>query len=477
MRAMSEITAAAPGRAVDGFDGAAFRARRTRNWLVLGFLYAFFYATRYNLSALSGQLCNSFGWTNTEYGIFETMMPFVYGVSVLVNGPLADRIGGKKAFLFGAAGVVVMNFLFGLGTLVVTTPAVWTGTGKEAVVVTPAVLGHGFSAGQILALMAVVWGLNGYFQSFGALSIVKVNAQWFHMRERGTFSGIFGVLIRFGLILSFVGVPWLAAHLPLVWAFWIPAAGVAVLFALNYFLMENAPADAGFDGLDTGDGSAVGDEKPAPLGDILRKVFASRTAWMIAGGSTMIGFVRRSTVDVWFAKYFSNVWLPQGTKLADYWPYQAAAWGIAILGIGGGFAFGIASDGIFKSRRAPVITIGFSGMAILLGCLGAAQVAHLGPWVMAAILAGLSFFINGAHGMIGGAASMDFGGRKAAATAAGLFDGIQYFTSAPFVGIGMGRVLDHWGWGAWAWVPIPFAVMGAIIMSRLWNVTPGKKAH
>src|SRR5262245_17703554 len=155
--------------------------------MVLGLLYAFFYATRYNLSALSGPLSSYFGWTNTEYGIFETMMPFVYGVSVLVNGPIADRVGGKKAFLFGAAGVVVMNFLFGLGTRVVEVPAVWSGEGKAAVLVTPAVLGYGFTRGGIIAMMAAIWGINGYFQSFGALSIVKVNAQWFHLRERGTF--------------------------------------------------------------------------------------------------------------------------------------------------------------------------------------------------------------------------------------------------------------------------------------------------
>ncbi len=474
---MSEIASTAAPPVEGSFEDPAFRARRRQNWLVLGFLYAFFYATRYNLSALAGQLTQSFGWTNTEYGIFETMMPFVYGVSVLVNGPIADRIGGKKAFLFGAAGVVVMNFLFGLGTLAVLTPAVWSGTGKGAVVVTPAVLGYGLGSGSIIALLATIWGLNGYFQSFGALSIVKVNAQWFHLRERGTFAGIFGVLIRFGLILAFSGVPWLAGHVPLVWSFWIPAAGVAVLIGLNSLLMENTPADAGFPGLDTGDGSAVGDEAPAPLGEVLRKVFQSRVAWTIAGASMMIGFVRRSTVDVWFAKYFANVWLPKGTPLSDYLPYQVAAWGIALLGIAGGFAFGMASDGFFRSRRAPVITIGFTGMAVLLTALGLAQNAGAGPWVMAGILACLSFFINGAHGMIGGAASMDFGGRKAAATAAGLFDGIQYFTSAPFVGIGMGRVLDRWHWEAWPWVPIPFAVMGAIIISTIWNVTPGKRAH
>jgi OPA family glycerol-3-phosphate transporter-like MFS transporter len=461
-----------------GFADPAFRRRRVQNWLVLGFLYACFYASRYNLSATSSLLTAHFGWTNTQYGVFETMMPFAYGASVLVNGPIADRVGGKRAFLFGAVGVVVMNVLFGAGTLLVQTPAVWQGTGKAAVVVTPAVLSHGLGMNTVIAGMATVWGLNGYFQSFGALSIVKVNAQWFNLRERGTFAGIFGVLIRFGLILGFSGVPLLTKVLPLEWAFWVPAATVAVVLVLNYFFMEATPADAGFPGLDTGDGSTAGDEKPAPLREILAKVFTSRAAWTIAIGSMMIGFVRRSTVDGgWFPKYFGEVWLPKGEALSSFWPYQTAVWGIGILGIAGGFAFGITSDRVFGSRRAPVITLGFVGMALCLVALGLSNKLGAGPWAVAVVLAILAFFINGAHGIIGGAASMDFGGRKAAATAAGLFDGIQYFTSAPFVGIGMGKILDTWSWGAWAWAPIPFAIAGAIVMSTIWNVTPGKRMH
>jgi OPA family glycerol-3-phosphate transporter-like MFS transporter len=77
--------------------------------------------------------------------------------------------------------------------------------------------------------------------------------------------------------------------------------------------------------------------------------------------------------------------------------------------------------------------------------------------------------------MIGGAASMDFGGRKAAATAAGLFDGMQYLAGA-FVGMGVGYVTTVWGWEAWHWAPIPFAIVGALLMIKLWNVVPTKRS-
>ncbi len=457
------------------FANPAFQQRRNVNWVVLGLLYAFFYMTRYNFAATMSELSRTFGWTNTQLGVFETMMPLVYGLSVVFNGPLADRIGGKKAFLFGAVGVTVMNFAFGACTLAVVTPAVMAGAGHDAHVVTAAILREGIAPGSLLVTMAVIWGINGYFQSFGALSIVKVNAQWFHVRERGTFAGVFGVLIRLGLILAFSGVPFILTVLPLPYAFWLPGTFVGVMFIVNFLWMKDSPADAGFGEMDTGEGD-VDDGKPATLKVVLTRVFGSRTTWMIALCSMMIGMVRRSTVDSWYPKYFRETYMGAGgTELAHYLPYQAAVWGIAVLGIAGGFAFGISSDRVYGGRRAPVITFGFVGMAATLCLLGLSGRAGMGPWAPAACLALLSFFVNGAHGMIGGAASMDFGGRKAAATAAGLFDGMQYLASS-FVGVGMGWVLDHWGWGAWPWVPIPFACAGALIISRLWNVTPGRRA-
>jgi MFS transporter, OPA family, glycerol-3-phosphate transporter len=450
---------------------AEFRRLRVINWLSLGFLYAFFYMTRYNYTAVAPVLADLLGWKNTDLGVFETMMPLVYGLSVVLNGPFADRIGGKKAFLFGAIGVALMNFLFGLASLCITSTAVWEGTGMARHVVTPAILKFGLSGGMILTLMAIVWGLNGYFQSFGALSIVKVNAQWFHVRERGTFSGIFGVLIRFGLLLAFQGVPLILLVLPWQYAFWIPGACVLVLFVINYFFMHNSPKDAGLGDFETGDSIEDDDTKPSSLKFVLRKVFASRVTWMIALGSMMIGFVRRSVVDAWWPKYFVDFHGADKSAFATYLPYIIATWGIALAGIAGGFVFGIASDRRFGGRRAPVITFGFIGMAVVLALFGISDFLDLGPVAAACCLVLLSFSVNGAHGMIGGAASMDFGGKKAAATAAGLFDGMQYLAGA-FVGMGVGYITTNWGWGAWHWAPIPFALIGAFVMSRLWNVTP-----
>jgi OPA family glycerol-3-phosphate transporter-like MFS transporter len=451
----------------------AFTGRRTLNWLAVGLLYAFFYTTRYNWTVVSPKIANVLGWQNAQLGVFETMMPIVYALSVILNGPIADRIGGKKAFLFGAAGVVIMNVLFGLASLAVVTPAVWEGVKQAKHIVTPAVLRPGVAPGALLSFMAVTWGLNGYFQAFGALSIVKINAHWFHVRERGTFSGVFGVLIRLGLLLAFQGVPLILLAFPWQYAFWIPAACVALFFLICLGLVHNTPAEAGFGEFETGD---AGDEGsgPASLGFVLSRIFASRAAWTIALASMMIGFVRRSHLDAWWPRYLEQYHGASPEKFATYAPYLVATWGIALSGIAGGFAFGISSDRRFGGRRAPVITFGFIGMAVALAASGVSDHLHMGPMLAAIWLVVLSFCVNGAHGMIGGAASMDFGGKKATATAAGMFDGMQYLT-AFLVGPGVPIITKRWGWEAWHWAPIPFALIGALLIGTLWNVVPSRK--
>jgi MFS transporter, OPA family, glycerol-3-phosphate transporter len=84
-------------------------------------------------------------------------------------------------------------------------------------------------------------------------------------------------------------------------------------------------------------------------------------------------------------------------------------------------------------------------------------------------------WIFGVHGMLSGTASMDFGGRKAAATAAGLLDGVQYLGSG-LVGFGLGWLLDVCGWKIWPYALIPFSVVGAALMLLLWNARPARAA-
>jgi len=160
-------------------------------------------------------------------------------------------------------------------------------------------------------------------------------------------------------------------------------------------------------------------------------------------------------------------------------------------GICGGLLCGWMSDKLFQSRRPPVAFFFYLIQVVMLALLGLTLgQGTTGGQVWAVLLLGLTaMFIFGVHGMLSGTASMDFGGRKAAASVAGALDGIQYIGSG-LTGFGLGWILKTYGWDgvatqghqpahAWIWVGciIPFSLLGAFIMTRIWNAKAGAGAH
>jgi OPA family glycerol-3-phosphate transporter-like MFS transporter len=81
------------------------------------------------------------------------------------------------------------------------------------------------------------------------------------------------------------------------------------------------------------------------------------------------------------------------------------------------------------------------------------------------------------HSMLSGTASMDFGGKKAAATAAGMFDGMQYIGGA-LAGYPLGWIIEKYGWTAWGPSLAVFSIVGMMLMATLWNARPsGSGGH
>ncbi|MBL0173812.1 MAG: MFS transporter [Ignavibacteria bacterium] len=421
----------------------AFRRRRSINWLTLGFTYAFMYMARYNLSFANKALSDTYGWDKTEVGAIITAALTLYGLSALFNGPLADRIGGRKAMLIGSIGACVFNVLFGLGAYFH-----FLGTG-------PLMLGY----------FATVWALNNYFQSFSALSLIKVNSGWFHIRERGVFSAIFGSMIQSGRALIFFLGGIIVAILPWQWVFFIPAATVALMSGMTYLFVRDKPEDAGLQPLDTAD--ATSDYTgTVDFRFVVKRVFTNPVTLTIAGAEFCTGFVRHG-FEQWFPRFMQEA---QGLQL-DSALFQKGALAVVLAGIAGAFLAGTVSDWFFQSRRTPVAFVGY---ALQIAALSVVWLSRDLTLIIAAFMVN-SMAISMVHSMLSGTASMDFGGQKAAATAAGLFDGMQYIGGAA-VGVGMGWLLDTFGWGVWGPSMIGFSLIGASLMLFLWNAKPSRAA-
>ena len=75
--------------------------------------------------------------------------------------------------------------------------------------------------------------------------------------------------------------------------------------------------------------------------------------------------------------------------------------------------------------------------------------------------------------MLSGTSTMDFGGRRAAATAVGLIDGFVYLgTGVQSLSLGF---LTTQSWNYWPPFLVPFALLGLILAIRIWYAFPHAK--
>ena len=451
---------------------AEYRRRRFLNWFPLGLTYATFYMGRYNINVVAKTLQETFGIDNTQFGVILTAGFWVYAISVMFNGPLADKLGGKKAILFGSLGAAIMNMIIGLvllsGWLMQSDPL-----GPLGPLATSVINGINSISGralltadkaQALFVMAALYAANSYFQSFGALSVVKINAPWFHIRERGIFGGIFGIMISSGYLLAFSVGGVILSYLPWYYVFIVPSIILMIMFTIDFFVVKETPQDAGFKDFNTGDASS-GDNTPINWNYLFKQILSNPIIITLAAAEFCTGFVRQGLL-AYFSRFLEQVHHVIPKSPTAVW----AGLGITIGGICGGLLCGFLSDRVFQSRRPPVAFIFYMAQIVALLMLG---------WVsmpaMAAALVGFScMWIFGVHGMLSGTASADFGGKKAAATVTGILDGVQYVASG-FTGFGLGLIIDRYGWGVWTYTIIPFSFIGGLLMLTIWNAKPKNK--
>lgn len=445
----------------------AFRIRRFLNWFPMGLTYAFLYMGRYNLTVSKNALGDLM--TKEDFGIIFAAGTITYAFAFLINGPLTDRIGGRKAILLGAFGSGVMNLLMGL-------------TVRHMLL--------GADMVNLTLVFSFLYAGNMYFQSFGAVAIVKVNSSWFHVRERGVFAGIFGILISMGIYFAF---DWglriveatrsvVTSHLNFIqetlraitgaaqspvdalwWVFFVPTFLLWTMFIIEFFLLRDAPSGAGFEDFDTHDASSGEMEEAFSLKRILKKIFTNKVIITIAFIEFCSGVLRNGIMH-WYPIYIKEE-LAYG---ADH--FMRANWGLILMlaGIFGGMFAGWISDKVFGSRRGPVAALlyGF----LLVGAVGMIFTLHAPWYVLGFIVAFMSLSVIGVHGMLSGTSTMDFGGRKAAATAVGMIDGFVYLgTGVQSLALGF---LTSANWGFWPPFLVPFAALGLFLAIRIWWAYP-----
>lgn len=418
----------------------AFKNRRILNWLPLGLTYAFLYMGRYNLTVSKNALGSLM--TNADFGTIFFWGTITYGFSFIINGPLTDKWGGRRTILISAIGSAFANLLMGL------------------------VVFFGYTD-NLVVVFSFLYALNMYFQSFGAVSIVKVNAAWFHVRERGTFGGIFGILISLGVYFAFDWGSLIVKNAPIHFVFFVPVVMLLLFAIADYFLVFDTPGHAGQKDFDTADASSGDTGRALTVIEVAKKMLRDPVIMTIAAIEFCSGFLRNAIMQ-WYIIF---------SKQTDQMTHFVAAnWGLmnCIAGILGGVFAGTISDKLFQSRRGPVSSIlygmMFVGAFVMLPTLTGSMIGWVVMPMMLAVI--------GVHGMLSGTASMDFGGKKNVGVAVGLIDGMVYLGTA-LQSITYATILpegdaakDPANWMNWPLAMIPFAGLGLFLAARLWNAKP-----
>ncbi|HYI02760.1 MFS transporter [Hyalangium sp.] len=429
---------------------AAFKRRRLFNWFPLGMTYAFLYMGRYNVNVATSAMGDR--TSNADFGTIFFWGTIVYGVAFLLNGPLTDRWGGRRTILISAAGSSVCNVLMG-GVVYAVLTQDWQ------------------PPGGLVATLSFLYALNMYFQSFGAVSIVKVNASWFHVRERGVLGGVFGILISLGVYFAYDWSRFITQNAPVYWVFFIPAAILAAFLVLDFFVIRDTPGATGHPDFDTADASS-GDTGDRPgVGAVIKKMLSNPVIVVILLIEFCSGFMRNAIMQ-WYPKFAKSTGISES--------FVASNWGmlLCVAGITGGMFAGVISDKVFDSRRGPVSAVLYGGMT--LGAI--ATLFLIDHRLLGWTVIFMSLCVIGVHGMLSGTASMDFGGKKNAGVAVGIIDGAVYAGTA-LQSLLLGKILpsgeaakDPNNWSNWPIALVPLSVAGLLLATRVWNARPQGKA-
>jgi len=465
---MTPTTDAPPGRQA---YPPGFRARRGLNWGALGLMYAAYYMCRYNFRFATPGMQAEFGFTTTQISDMLGIWSLTYGTGQLVNGLLTDRIGGKRSMQIGAFGTIVVNLLMGLLPLLVVGGALAAAAkfvfGVEKI--DPA-----------FVAISVVWLINGWFQSFGAPGMIKINAAWFQRHERGTFAGIFGFMIQLGQVGSSKLSPFILNGISLGflviapgqwrWLFIIPPMVTLTVAIFMSLAAKPTPDEAGYPGViaDEIDNSAG---VTVSLKESFRTIFTHPLVWFYACAYACTGAVRTSSDQLAILYFQEQLHMDMKTNIP-----ATVAWTLAVMpmaAVAGSMASGWISDRFFKGHRSPVamslyffeaVVISLAAVLLLKGLVGPTPAGIL---TGCGILIAISLTANSTHSIVGAAAPMDIGGKKMAGFAAGVIDSFQYYGGAISLFL-TGRVLDktkaEHGWFFWYVIMASFGVIGGITM-------------
>ena len=395
-------------------------------WLMLlsfGFTYLFFYNGRQNINLVMTQMADDLGSTTAALGVVSSALFWCYAFGQLINGRLGAYFGYKKFMMIGVIASAVINVVI--------------------------------SFQHSIPVIAILWGLNGYFQSMVWSNGLGVVNKWWPRKKRGFATGLATFFTGMAQVVTYLTIL-LCLDLNPEWtwraAFRYPMIPMVVMLIAFFFFFHNSPEDAGLETViaDETDGrDSQMEQEIAKKGYLYPyKVLFSEPKVLVFCLISAIAGVGRYGLITWIPTYFTeelNLTIKDGIFSSILLPFgQACAM----------FIFPIITDKLLKGKREPMLIIAsvitFGGMLAF-------------PFIRNQLLASTMLFVLGVFSMVTGVIwtiAGDIGGKAFSSTVIGVFDWAVYMGAA-IQAVIFGFLKDSFGW------PAIFIIIGVLYILML----------
>lgn len=393
--------------------------------------YIFYYFTRRSFAAAMPFLIEDLGFEKIQLGFLGSIFSISYGLSKFLSGGVADRSNPRYFMAFGLMLTGVLNILFGLSST--------------------------------LTLFALFWGLNGWFQGWGAPPCARLLTYWYSHKERGSWWGIWNTSHSLGGFL----IPFIVIGCALWWgwrwALFMP--GILCIFAGLFLVnrLRDTPESLGLPPIEKFKNdfpvSSEKEKETLSAKDLFFTYVLSNKLIWILGIAYFFVYVVRMAIGDWGVLFL--------VETKEY-SVLAASTAVACLeagGVAGSLAAGWLSDKIFSGRRAPVSVLFSLGVATALVALwvipGGMIVFHSFLFFIA------GFFIFGPQMLIG-IAAVELSHKKAAGAATGFVGWIAYLGAA-VAGYPLGWLTQRFGWEGFVLAIAACGCAAALLLAPLWR--------
>lgn len=408
-----------------GFQNPRFKRMA---WLVLlsfGFTYLFFYNGRQNINLVMTQMAEGLGSTTAALGVVSSALFWCYAFGQLINGRLGAHFGYKRFMMIGVVCSAVLNVII--------------------------------SFQHSIPVIAILWGLNGFFQSMVWSNGLGVVNKWWPKEKRGFSSGLATFFSGMAQVVTYLTIL-LCLQLNPEWgwraAFRYPMIPMILILIAFGLFFHNSPEDAGFTANKEEEDDTTEEEKALEKSIKEKgylypyKLLFSEPKVLVFCLISAIAGVGRYGLLTWVPTYFMEelgLTIKDGIFSSILLPFgQACAM----------FIFPVITDKLFKGKREPMLIIAsvvtFCGMVIF-------------PFITNQFLASGMLFVLGVFAMVTGviwAIAGDIGGKVFSSTVIGVFDWAVYMGAA-IQAVVFGFVKDTFGW------PAIFITIGALYVILL----------